>query len=110
MPVEYQLQEDLHPIIRFAILPKLTMDIAKYLKEIDQRETEYERNKGSLKAVLDYDPELDLEAGMKEEEAKDTNTCVKSDIIGFICCTPIFVGVFLLAGYTFYYMLKGFWE
>ena len=29
------------------------MDIVKYLKEIDQRETEYERNKGSLKAVLD---------------------------------------------------------
>ena len=86
------------------------MDSAKYLKKIDQRETEYERNKGSLKAVLDYDPELDLEAGVKEEEARRTSTCVKSDIIGFICCTPIFVGVLLLAGYTLYWMFKGLWE
>ena len=86
------------------------MDIAKYLKEIDQRETEYERNKGSLKAVLDYNPELDLEAGMKEEEPRRTSTCVKSDIVGFICITPLFVGALLLAGYTFYYMLKGLWE
>ena len=65
------------------------MDITKYLKEIDQRETEYERNKGSLKAVLDYNPELDLEAGMKEEEPRRTSTCVKSDIVGFICITPL---------------------
>ena len=87
-----------------------TMDINKILKEIDQRTTRYEMNKGSLQGVLDYNPELDLEAGMKEEENRTTNTCVKSDIAGFICITPIILGVFILAGYTLYQMLKGFWE
>ena len=47
------------------------MDITKYLKEFDQQDTEYERNKGSLRAVLDYNPELDLEAGMKEDEEEE---------------------------------------
>ena len=86
------------------------MDINKILKKIDQRTTRYEMNKGSLQGVLDYNPELDLEAGMKEEENRTTNTCVKSDIAGFICITPIILGVFILVGYTLYQMLKGFWE
>ena len=77
------------------------MDIAKYLKEIDQRETEYERNKGSLRAVLDYNPELDLEAGMKEDEEEETIklTCTKEDMKMAICMTPIMVGVLLLTGW-----------
>ena len=54
-------------------------------------------NKSSLQGVLDYNPELDLEARMKKEENRTTNTCVKSDIAGFICITPIILGVFLLA-------------
>ena len=65
------------------------MDIAKYLKELDQRETEYERNKSSLKAVLDHNPELDLEAAVKEEDQRDANTCAKSDFGVFICITPL---------------------
>ena len=62
-------------------------------------------NKGSLQGVLDYDPELDLEEGMKEEANRTTNTCVKSDIAGFICITPIILGAFLLFGYTVYKMV-----
>ena len=81
------------------------MDIHQILKEIDQRTTRYEMNKGSLQGVLDYDPELDLEAGIKEEAKRTTNTCVKSDIAGFICITPIILGTFLLFGYTVYTMV-----
>ena len=70
-------------------------------------------NKGSLQGVLDYNPELDLEAGMKEdEEEEDTIKCTKEDMKMAICMTPIMVGVLLLAGYTFIYqmILKGLWE
>ena len=81
------------------------MDINQILKEIDQRATRYEMNKGSLQGVLDYNPELDLEEGMKEEENRTTNTCVKSDIAGFICITPIILGAFLLFGFTVYKMV-----
>ena len=83
------------------------------LKEIGQRTTRYEMNKGSLQGVLDYNPELDLEAGMKEdEEEEDTIKCTKEDMKMAICMTPIMVGVLLLAGYTFIYqmILKGLWE
>ena len=87
------------------------MDVHQILKEIDHRTTRYEMNKGSLQGVLDYDHDLDLESGIQElEEDRKRKTCVKSDIAGFICITPLIVGVLLLAGYTFYWMLKGFWE
>ena len=85
------------------------MDITKYLKEIDQQDTEYERNKGSLRAVLDYNPELDLEAGMKEdEEEEETIKCTKEDMKMAICMTPIMVGVLLLTGWWIsWYVVAG---
>ena len=82
------------------------MDIAKFLKELNQRETEYERNMGSLSAVLEYNPELDLEGGMKEEEDRKASTCVKSDIIVLVfCVAPVMVLAFALVGYTVYYIV-----
>ena len=88
------------------------MDITKYLKEIDQIETEYERNKGSLRAVLDYNPELDLEAGIKEDEEEETNTvhCTKEDMKVVPFMILLMAGILLLVGYTFYWMFGGLWE
>ena len=84
------------------------------LKEIDQRTTRYEMNKGSLQGVLDYNPELDLEAGIKEDEdeEEETNTvhCTKEDLRVLPFMILLIAGILLLVGYTFYWMFGGLWE
>ena len=82
------------------------MDIQQILKEMDQKNTRYEMNKGSVKGVLDYNPDLDLESGTQElEEKRQPKNCAKGDICGWICITPLIVGAFTLFGYTVYHMV-----
>ena len=84
------------------------MDIHHILKEIDQRTTRYELNKGSLQGVLDFDPDLDLESGTRTqelEEKRKTKNCTTKEIGWFICISPVLVGVFILVGFTVYKMV-----
>ena len=89
-----------------------TMDVAKYLRELQQIETEYERNKGSLKAVLDYNPDLDLESGTQRLERweedkykeRDTNSCLGTECKLLIWLIAFCLICLLLVGFVIYRM------
>ena len=93
-------KEKQHPILT------QIMDIPQILKEVNQKTTRYEMNKGSLQGVLDYNP--DLESGIREEEG-ETKNCTRED--GWkICIVPLVVGGLLLAtkiGHRLYLSLYG---
>ena len=88
------------------------MDVAKYLRELQQIETEYERNKGSLKAVLDYNPDLDLESGTQRLERweedkykeRDTNSCLGTECKLLIWLIAFCLICLLLVGFVIYRM------
>ena len=60
------------------------MDVARYIKEIEQKTNKYDRREGSLQAVIDYSPECDIEAGPIEDKEEDYETpCLDA------CCTSL---------------------